>query len=72
MFASIMVVGTLSDFALLPSVCDLKSAKINVQRRLIREFTIHVFELCLNAVKAAKNICCAKGECAIVYSKVTR
>ena len=49
---SIMVVGTLTHFALFQSVCDLKVLQMNVQDGLIQKF--YKFELGQNDSKATK------------------
>ena len=54
---SIVAVGALTRCASLHSVSDLKAAQMNVERRLIREFRLHEFELGHNATEATINIC---------------
>ena len=71
MVGSIVLGGVLTH-ALLHSICDLKAAQINVQCSLIQEFLLYEFELGHNAVKAIKNICCAKVEGAVNHTTVTR
>ena len=53
-------------------MCDLKDTQMNVQCNLIQELTLYEFELDHNAVKATKNICCARGEDIVDHSRVTR
>ena len=72
MAGSIVVVGTLTCYALLYSVCDLKAAQINEQRCLSWEFMLFVFELHNKTVEATKNICCSKVEGAVDDSTVIR
>ena len=58
---SIVQVGTLTRCALPHSVCDLKTALMNVKRRLIQK--LYKFELSHNdAVEATKNIFLCKIE----------
>ena len=49
---SIAVVGALTPIALLHSVCDLKTARKNVQRKVM----LYEFELGHNAAERTKNI----------------
>ena len=46
--------GVLTRCALLHSECDLIAAKMNVQRGLIQELMLHVFELGHDAEEATK------------------
>ena len=64
-----MVDGVLT-YALLHSMCDLKTAQMNVN--LIKEFMLYELELGHNAAEATKNICCVKDEDAADQSTVTR
>ena len=58
-------------YALLHSImCDLKAAQMNVQHSLIWE--LYVLKLSHNAMKAIKNICCAKGEGTVNHNAITR
>ena len=56
---------------MLYSVCNLKTAQINVQRSQIWELTLYEFEAGHNATKATKNIYCGKGDGVVDISKVT-
>ncbi len=50
-----MVVGALTRRALLYSVWDLKAAQMKVQRSLIRELMLYVFELGYNFAEPSKS-----------------
>ena len=65
-----MVVGKLTSSALLPSVCDFKSAPMNEQGNLIRE--INEFEMGQNAVEITKTMLCAKGKGALDHNVLNR
>ena len=69
MVGSLVEVGTLTRCALLLYV---KTAQVNMQRGLIREFFLYEFKLGQIAAEAAQNICWTKGERAVVHSSVTR
>ena len=60
--SNIVVVGALTHYALLHSVCDLKSAQRNMQPSLIQEFMLYDFKVGHNADEATKNISCVKSE----------
>ena len=51
-----LVVGALTLYALLYTVCDLKAAEMNVERGVMRKYTFYVFEFGYNAAEATKNI----------------
>ena len=68
---SIMMVGVLICCALLHSMYDLKAALMYVQQSLIQQLMLYKFELGRNAIEAAKNISCVKGESAVDHSTVT-
>ena len=56
-----MVVGVLTHYALLHSICDLKAMYMNVPCSLIQVFMLYKFEQGHHAAKSTKNICCVKG-----------
>ena len=60
-----MVVGALTYCALFHFVIALKATQMNMHSSLILELMFYKFKLGHNAVKATKNICCAKGEGAV-------
>ena len=72
MVGSIMVVGALTHYALLPSMYDLKTTQMNVPHSLIQELMPHKFELGHNVKETTKNICCAKGEGTVDHTTITR
>ena len=69
---SIVVIGSLTCYALLHRKWDLKTTQMNVQCSLIRELMIYEIELGHNVTKATKNICCMKDEGAVDHSTVNR
>ena len=69
---SIVVVSAMTCCVLVHSMYDLKAAHMNVQQSLIWELMLYKFELCHNAVEAAKNIHCTKGKGAVDYWTVNR
>ena len=69
---SIMAVGGLTRCALLPSVCNLKAAQMNIQCNLIWELMLYKFELEHNIMKVTKNICCEKDQGVVDPSIVSR
>ena len=71
MIGSIVVVGTMTRYELLCSMCDLKAARMNIQHSLIRELRLSEIELANNAVEGIKNISCMKDEAAVNYSNQT-
>ena len=68
---SIMVVGVLTCYALLHSMCNLKAAQMNVQCSLIQELMLYELKRGHNAIEANKNICCAKGENTVIHSIIS-
>ena len=60
-----VVVGALTCCALLHSVCDMKTTKLNIQCCLIKQLRLCKFELGHNATEATKTICCTKGAVAV-------
>ena len=64
--------GALTHYSELYSACDLKASQLNVQHTLIHELMPYKFKLCHNAAEATKNISCAKSECEVDHSTVTR
>ena len=46
-------------------MCDLKATQMNVQHSFIQDLMLYMFKLDHNAMEAAKNIFCKKGEGAI-------
>ena len=70
---SIAVVGVLTHSAFFYSVCDLKTAQMNMQRSLIWEFMHYEFESGHNATTdAAKNLCYVKSKGAVHYGTIIR
>ena len=70
---SIVEVSALTCCVLLHSVCDVKSAQMNVQRCPNRELMPYDIELGHHAAaEATKTICCTKGEGAIDPITITR
>ena len=71
--ASIVIIGTLTRYALLHFVCGLKIKQMNMQCSLIRELMVYEFEVGHKSTEATKNICWAKVESAILdHSTVTK
>ena len=68
---SIMIVGALTWYALLHSVCVLKGALISVQSSLIRELILYEFEMGHHAKETTKNFCYAEDEYAVDLSKIS-
>ena len=68
MYWVIVVIGTLTCYALCPFVRDLISTQMNVQCSLIQEFMLNEFELGHDEMKETKNICCVRSDGA-VYCK---
>ena len=68
MVDSVVVVDALTRYTLQLSVCDLKAARMNMQRSLIRELMIYEFELDHNTAVATKNIGCVNSESAVDHS----
>ena len=71
MVGSIMIVGMVT-YALLHYMCDLRAAQMKVQYSLIQELIFYKYEVGYNAIKATKNICCAKSEDTLDHSTITR
>ena len=71
MLVGVVIVGAMTRWALLHSVCDLKVIKMNMCRGLNREITLYEFKLGHKIVDATKNIFCAKNEGAVDHSIVT-
>ena len=53
-------------------MCNLKAAQINKQCSLIHKFLFYEFELGHKAAETTKNICCSKGEKAVIHSTISR
>ena len=70
--SSMVVVGVLTHCAILNSVCDLKTAQMNMQRGIIRKLMAYEFKLSHSVMEATRNISYAKSESAIDHSTVTR
>ena len=67
-----MLVGELTRWASLYSVCGLKTAQMNVRCWLIWELTFYEFKPGYNAAEEMKIICCAKYEDTVDHRCVTR
>ena len=59
---SVMVIGVVTCYALLHSICNLKSTQRNIQCSQILELMLYKFELGHNFMEATKNICCIKSD----------
>ena len=70
-FGNMMVVEPLVSCALFPSVCDLKTTKMNVQSSLIRELMFNEFKVGHNSMEGTKNVCCVKVEGKVDHSTIT-
>ena len=68
MVGIIVVVGALTCCA----EWYLKAAQMNIQQSSIQNLMLYKFKLSHNMVKVTKNICCAKGKDAVVYSTVIK
>ena len=71
MISSIMVIGVLTQYALLHSTSGLKDSQMNLQYCPIWEHFLYKLERGHNAVEATKTVC-AKGESTVDLSTVTR
>ena len=68
-----VVVGTMTRCALVPSLCDLKAAQMNVQGIILsRTLMLCLFELSYNIAETNKHVCCVKVEGAIDHCTETR
>ena len=65
MVGTIVVDGALTCCALLHCMCGFQTTQINMQQSNLRTYALH------NAMEAAKNICCEKGEGIVDHSTVT-
>ena len=68
----VVVVGVLTYYALLHSMCDLKPAQLNGQYSLIQELKLYKYKQGHNGMEATKIICCMKSEGTVGHSTVTR
>ena len=69
---SIVVVGILTQCALLHFVCDLKASKMNIQHSLIQGLMLYEFKVGHNIITATKKICFVKSKGLVEHRTVTR
>ena len=69
---ALVVVGVLTCYVLLYSMCDLKAAKINMHHSLIWRLMLYNFKLDYYVAEATKNISRKKCEDAVDHKTVSR